>query len=238
MQLVMENMETWPSGRRHLPAKEAYGLKPRIVSSNLTVSAKTEANIKPRVAPSEPAGLFFERQSSGGRFRLRINVDIDIMTVLLQNGRKIIVSVHWSFIMKKKPTRITRIRVADEHNQVITVSGGSGCYRRTPCPKCPWRVDATGEFPAEAFRHSANTAYDMANETFGCHASGSEKPATCAGFLLRGAEHNMTVRVGQITGAYKDDVHDGGHELHANYRVMAIANGVPEDDPVLRLCRD
>lgn len=31
--------------------------------------------------------------------------------------------------------------------------------------KCPWRVDATGEFPADAFRHSAETAYDMATET-------------------------------------------------------------------------
>jgi hypothetical protein len=26
-------------------------------------------------------------------------------------------------------------------------------------------------------------------------------------------------------------VHDGGHELHADYRAMAEANGVPADHP-------
>ena len=31
---------------------------------------------------------------------------------------------------------------------------------------------------------------------------------------------------------------DGGHELHENYRAMAIANGVAPDDPVLGACRD
>ncbi|WP_455289311.1 DUF6283 family protein [Cupriavidus necator] len=52
-----------------------------------------------------------------------------------------------------------------------TVEGGKGGYRRKPCGKCPWRVDATGELPAEAFRHSAETAYDMATHTFACHSS-------------------------------------------------------------------
>ena len=100
------------------------------------------------------------------------------------------------------------------------------------------RPGATGEFPAEAFRHSAGTAYDMAQNTFACHASGVTKPAICAGFLLRGADHNLAARLGYISGRIKNDVSDGGHALHPNYRAMAIANGVPADDPILTACRD
>ena len=140
--------------------------------------------------------------------------------------------------MNRKEPTITRIRPADERNQVVTVEGGKGSYRRQPCSKCPWRVDATGEFPAEACRHSAGTAYDMAQHTFGCHESGAQKPATCAGFLLRGGAHNLSVRLGYMTGRIKDDVRDGGHQLHENYRAMAIANGVAPDDEILALCRD
>lgn len=141
-----------------------------------------------------------------------------------------------------KNTVITNVRPAGlndrgEDHQVITVTGGSGSYRRTPCPNCPWRVDAVGEFPVEAFKHSASTAYDMAKETFGCHASGSDKPATCAGFLLRGADHNLSMRLRWMRGDCQD-VNDGGHKLHENYRAMAIANGVPADDPALAPCRD
>ncbi len=94
------------------------------------------------------------------------------------------------------------------------------------------------EFPAESFRHSAATAYDMATHTFGCHESGAMKPAMCAGFLLRGANHSMSVRLKMIQGESFEDVADGGHALHENYRAMAIANGVAPDDPVLVLCRD
>ncbi len=137
-----------------------------------------------------------------------------------------------------KPALITRVRPADKHHQVLTVEGGGGSYRKKPCKNCPWRVDAVGEFPADAFRHSAVTAYDMAKETFGCHEAGAKKPATCAGFLLRGADHNLSVRLGYITGRYKGDVTDGGNELHDNYRAMAVANGVSPDDPILARCRD
>lgn len=140
--------------------------------------------------------------------------------------------------MQKTTPRITRIRPADANNQVVTVEGGKGLYRRKPCAKCPWRVDATGEFPAEAFRHSASMAYDMAQHTFACHEAGAKKPATCAGFLLRGADHNMAVRLGYMTGRFKDDVKDGGHLLHENYRAMAVANGVPAEDAALAACRD
>jgi hypothetical protein len=139
--------------------------------------------------------------------------------------------------MTERRARITRRTPADKHNQVVRVEGGSGAYRRQPCPGCPWRVDNTGSFPAEAFRISAGTAADMALEAFGCHESGTAKPATCAGFLLRGAEHNLGVRLGLGSGRYQPDVTDGGHALHAGYITMAVANGVPRDDPALRQCR-
>lgn len=134
--------------------------------------------------------------------------------------------------------RITAIRPAGADHQVVTVEGGQGTYRRKPCKRCPWRVDAVGEFPAEAFRHSANTANDMSTHEFACHDTGLKKPATCAGFLLRGADHNLSVRLKRMQGRIKGDVVDGGHELHANYRAMAIANGVAPGDESLRLCRD
>lgn len=137
-----------------------------------------------------------------------------------------------------KPSRITQIRRAGPDHQVVSVAGGRGdLYRREPCPDCPWRVDATGEFPAQAFRHSAPTAYDMSEHTFACHQSGTEKPALCAGFLLNGAEHNLAVRIKRMRGVVQEDVSDGGHALHENYRAMAIANGVDPDDEVLRPCR-
>ena len=140
--------------------------------------------------------------------------------------------------MSTAKPKITKKRRAGEDHQVVTVEGGGSGYRRQPCAKCPWRVDAVGEFPAEAFRHSAGTSYDMAQHTFACHASGVKKPAICAGFLLRGADHNLAVRLGYISGRIKNDVTDGGQVLHANYRAMAIANGVPADDPILTACRE
>lgn len=139
---------------------------------------------------------------------------------------------------KRKKLTVVKVRQAGENHQVVTVEGDRGTYRRKPCIDCPWRIDAVGEFPAEAFRHSAGTAYDMARETFACHQSGTRKPSICAGFLLRGATHNMSVRLGFIAGRIKDDVCDGGHELHQNYRAMAEANGADPDDPVLAPCRD
>ena len=130
--------------------------------------------------------------------------------------------------------------MAGENHQVVTITGGrrGNSYRREPCATCPWRLDATGEFPAEAFKLSANTAYDMTVNTFACHASGAKKTALCAGFLLNGADHNLAVRLKRRTAeGFATDVSDGGHRLHASYRAMAVANGVPADDPVLGPCR-
>ncbi len=138
---------------------------------------------------------------------------------------------------KRTPPKVTGVHPADENHQVLTIEGGKGSYRRKPCAGCPWRKDQVGTFPAEAFRHSARTAYDMSEHAFGCHESGKDKPATCAGFLLRGAEHNLQVRLALIRGDIADDVSDGGHALHDSYRAMAEANGVDPQDPVLKPCR-
>lgn len=134
--------------------------------------------------------------------------------------------------------KVTRIRAAGPDHQVVTAEGGQGGYRRKPCPGCPWRIENDGSFPAEAFRHSAETAYDMTTHVFACHESGIERPHTCAGFLLRGADHNLAVRLGLRSGRFGSDVREDGAVLHADYRAMAIANGVPADDPVLAPCRE
>lgn len=88
-----------------------------------------------------------------------------------------------------KRTIVLETRSAGDDHQVVSVRSPKKYYRKQPCSDCPWRVDAVGEFPAEAFRHSARTAYDLSEHVFACHQSGSEKPAACAGFLLRGADH-------------------------------------------------
>lgn len=126
-----------------------------------------------------------------------------------------------------------------ERHQVVSISSKGAGYRKKPCTTCPWRVDAVGEFPAEAFRHSAPTAYDMAQRVFSCHESGAEKPATCAGFLLRNSANNLAVRIAESTGRIDlSKVSDGGAELFPSYRAMAIANGVDPQDPILQPCRD
>lgn len=134
--------------------------------------------------------------------------------------------------------KIVQVRPAGPDHQVVTIKGARRLYRREPCPTCPWRTDAVGEFPAEAFRHSANTAHDASRNVFSCHTSGAEKPAACAGFLLRNSANNLAVRVMQVQGDLDmAEVHDGGHELFESYREMAVANGVPADDPALAPCR-
>lgn len=138
----------------------------------------------------------------------------------------------------KRP-EVTNTRPAGDDHEVVTVYGGHGGYRRRPCGGCPWKVENTGDFPAEAFAHSAATAHDMATHTFGCHESGTDRPVVCAGFLLRGAEHNMAVRMRASSGTIVlDQVEDGGHELHPGYVAMAVANGVDRDHDALRGCRE
>lgn len=133
---------------------------------------------------------------------------------------------------------ITKATPADENHQVLTIQGGDRKFMKKPCKDCPWKKSAVGVFPAEAFRISAHTSYDMNQHSFGCHSAGSEQPKTCAGFLLNGSYHNLGVRLRLITGDYDlSQVSDGGHELFENYKAMAIANGVSPDDYCLKLSR-
>ena len=135
--------------------------------------------------------------------------------------------------------KILNKTTADENHQVVSVSSGEDAhYMKKPCQTCPWRKDAVVFFPAEAFRISAHTSYDLSERTFGCHSTGVERPRTCAGFLLKGATHNLSVRLGIVKGIYDlDRVSDNGLNLFPNYKAMAIANGVSPDDDSLTLSR-
>ena len=139
-----------------------------------------------------------------------------------------------------EPRVVARKHIDPDHDVISIESAGEGRswhYRRTPCGGCPWRIDQTGSFPAGAFEASADTAYDLSGHMFGCHESGTERPSTCAGFLLRGADDNMAVRMRMIRGGYDPDtVTDGGLDLHESYRAMAIANGVDPAADSLRRC--
>ncbi|WP_235910627.1 DUF6283 family protein [Deinococcus kurensis] len=122
-------------------------------------------------------------------------------------------------------------------DQVLTVKGGKGGYQRTPCAECPWRKDApVGAFSTGAFIHSANCAEDGSLHSFGCHMGGADGNVTCAGFLLRGAEHNMSVRLGYIRGKY-GDLDQTPPDLYEDYVDMAVANGVDPDHPALKRAR-
>ncbi len=78
----------------------------------------------------------------------------------------------------------------------------------------------------------------MAPSTFSCHMQGAEKPAICAGFLLKGSTHNLAFRLQSAKGLIDlREVHDGGAELYENYREMAEANGVDRKDKSLEDCR-
>jgi Family of unknown function (DUF6283) len=144
---------------------------------------------------------------------------------------------------RKRPRKILAVRRAGPDHAVVTVSpkrgkGESYLYRREPCAECPWRKDAPiGAFPAEAFRISADTAYDQSQRVFACHMSGSDCSAACAGFLLRGAEHNIGIRLRYVCGDIDPDSIKSDVDLYDSYREMAEANGVDPTDPKLAPCR-
>lgn len=111
--------------------------------------------------------------------------------------------------------------------------------QRRPCAECPWRVDvAPGQFPAERYRTLAASAYDLSHVIFACHKSTEGSDVVCAGFLARGADHNLAVRMAYSRGDLDFDVNRAGpFALHDDFRSMAIANGVAPDDPALGPCR-
>lgn len=139
--------------------------------------------------------------------------------------------------------KITGIHPCDATAQVVTTvkpAGAPFVCRHVPCQECPWRRDAKRRaFPVEAYRHSARTCYDLAGTTFACHMSGLKNPATCAGFILSNdARHNMNLRMAAARGEFDwRNVTAAGLKLYPSYRAMAVANGVPADDPVLAPCR-
>jgi hypothetical protein len=144
--------------------------------------------------------------------------------------------------MAKRTVTIIDTKVcSDEYgvSQVVTSGGSRHAHRRQPCAECPWRKDVpTGVFPAKAFETSAHTAYDGAMETFACHMSGAAKASVCAGFLLRHSENNIGIRLSLFKERIElDTIHDGGLPVYETYREMAVANGVPADDPILRQVR-
>ena len=115
---------------------------------------------------------------------------------------------------------------------------GDLAARAEPCGTCPWRKDVSpGRFEADAFRLLADTGYDQSARVFQCHASPDAAPRLCAGFLARGAEHNLAVRLAYFTGRLGPKDRSGGHQLYDDYRAMARANGLPSDDPALLPCR-
>lgn len=107
-----------------------------------------------------------------------------------------------------------------------------------PCANCPWRLEAEpGEFTAERYRALAASAYDMSFMVFQCHKTSDEKPVVCAGFLSRGADHNLAIRLAYSGGRLEPMDRSGGAELYPNFRALAVANGVDQSDPSLRRCR-
>lgn len=108
-------------------------------------------------------------------------------------------------------------------------------YAKTPCDECPWRRDVKpGKFPPERYIALASTAYDLAWTIFACHRSKVGHEITCAGYVLQSSAHNMRLR---LSGQRLDDV-SSPFPLFANYREMAIANGVDPTHPALDHCRE
>lgn len=109
---------------------------------------------------------------------------------------------------------------------------------KKPCAECPWRLDVdTNAFDMDRFVALAHTAYDMDRHVFTCHKSSLDHPVVCAGFLSRGADHNLTIRLAYAFGELLKTDRSGNMALYDSYRAMAIANGVDPEDPALAPCR-
>lgn len=78
----------------------------------------------------------------------------------------------------------------------------------------------------------------MARTVFACHMSAEEKLMMCAGFLARGAGHNLTVRLAYARGDLQFLDRAEGVELYSSYRAVAVANGLDADDPTLAPSRE
>lgn len=110
-------------------------------------------------------------------------------------------------------------------------------FRSKCCSECPWRKDVpTGRFPPAAFRRLAKSTYDMSSIVFTCHKSNEDLPVVCAGFLLRGALHNLTIRLEIIYKRFDLGTVFETVPLFRHFREMAVANGVDPADASLKEC--
>jgi len=140
--------------------------------------------------------------------------------------------------MARRKRKVLAVRPAGPGHQVVMASApGPTVYRTQACSECPWRRDSpVGAFPAEAFRISAETAYDMADKAFACHLGGAG--TVCAGFLNSGAAHNLSIRKAIANEKFSyADFPESEVPLYDSYREMAEANGVDPEDPFLKPCR-
>jgi hypothetical protein len=111
-------------------------------------------------------------------------------------------------------------------------------YAPAPCAECPWRTDVPpGRFPPARFIALAKTAYDMALEQFACHKAPDSRAFGCAGFVLRGATHNLGARLSINAQRLDPRAVSSPFPLYCDYREMAVANGVEPDHPALAACR-
>lgn len=112
-------------------------------------------------------------------------------------------------------------------------------HQKRLCVECPWRRSApAGKFSADKYRELATTAEDMSQRVFTCHMTPEHKPNACAGWIQQQGGHNLTIRMALISGAIDLAEIEPVPDLHANYREIAIANGVDDDDPALDKIRN
>ncbi|MDX3020072.1 DUF6283 family protein [Streptomyces acidiscabies] len=134
---------------------------------------------------------------------------------------------------------VVRRRSADDVWGVVGVGyDGPSAAPRRPCTgqePCPWRRDAPlGQFPAEAFVHSApGNRTGGPSGRFGCHSSTPARPLLCAGWLLSGADGNDEILGMMDAGVLARPELPDGVELYESYAEMAVANGVAPDLPAL-----
>lgn len=132
---------------------------------------------------------------------------------------------------------VAAVRPANREWGVATLVGGVPAAQPRPCTgaePCPWRRDAPrGQFPAAAYRHSADTSRPGTNRAFACHSSTSEKLKICAGWLLVEGHRNPQIHARMTFGDLARPELPEAVELYSSYRAMAIANGVDPADPAL-----
>lgn len=78
---------------------------------------------------------------------------------------------------------------------------------------------------------------DMDQRLFQCHRTTDERPFVCGGFLARGADHNLSIRLTRMRGDLPPFRGEDHAPLYDDYREMAVSNGVNSSDPILDQCR-